>query len=168
MQNKKDSNQPVTQGEFRKFADDMREFADFVVNHAATKEDLKGFAIKDDLERFATKDDLERFATKNDLERFATKDDLERFATKKELHSFREAAVRLFASKEDLLDSERRLEVKITNFKDEVLTAVDAVMGEVKTIREERAAHVLRHDRVDETLAGHEKRLKRVETHAGI
>jgi len=89
---------------------------------------------------FITKVDSKNFATKDDLRLFATKDDLRDFARKDDLHSF----------------------------KDQILTAVDGVMHEVKAMREEQSAHAHRHDQVDEKINNHERRLKQVENHAGI
>ena len=44
----------------RKDVQDIKLSVDFIIENAATKDDLKGFATKDDLKGFATKDDLDR------------------------------------------------------------------------------------------------------------
>lgn len=54
----------------------------------------------------------------------------------------------IFASKEELKNLEKRFDKKF----DRVLNLVDAVLGEVKTMRIEQAAHLSSHDRIDKRL----------------
>ena len=49
-----------------------------------------------------------------------------------------------------------------------VLTAVDKVLKEVLDVRVEQVAHTGSHMRVDETLAGHDKRIKKLESPSAV
>lgn len=55
-----------------------------------------------------------------------------------------------------LTDMEERIDEKIDNsfrkYKDEVLTGLDKVMGELKSLREESSAHQLHHGRINERV----------------
>lgn len=44
-----------------------------------------------------------------------------------------------------------------------VMTAVDAVLGEVKAMRLEQAAHFQQHQDIDEKIKNHDSRLKKME-----
>ena len=86
---------------------------------------------------------------------FATKEDLRKalapYATKQDLRK----ALAPYATKEDL---EKYLTVdEFRQFKDDVLTGLDKVMGELKKIREEQ---VFMHNKV---YQDHEKRITRLE-----
>lgn len=99
---------------------------------------------------FATKKDLERFATKKDLEKFATKKDLERFATKKGLDKLGLVS----ATKKDL---EKFLS------RDEFITKFDALMYELKAIREEFVVGSYRRRENTDAIENHERRLAKLE-----
>ncbi len=99
------------------------------------------------------------FATKEDLRKalapYATKQDLRKalapYATKQDLRK----ALAPYATKEDL---EKYLTVdEFRQFKDDVLTGLDKVMGELKKIREEQ---IFMHNKV---YQDHEKRITRLE-----
>ncbi|QHO63509.1 hypothetical protein [Candidatus Chazhemtobacterium aquaticus] len=86
---------------------------------------------------------------------FATKEDLRKalapYATKEDLRK----ALAPYATKEDL---EKYLTVdEFRQFKDDVLTGLDKVMGELKKIREEQ---IFMHNKV---YQDHEKRITRLE-----
>ena len=86
---------------------------------------------------------------------FATKEDLRKalapYATKQDLRK----ALAPYATKEDL---EKYLTVdEFRQFKDDVLTGLDKVMGELKKIREEQ---IFMHNKV---YQDHEKRITRLE-----
>lgn len=66
---------------------------------------------------------------------------------------------RVFATKEDL----RRVEDKVTQFKDEVLTSNDKLAKKLDTILTEQAAGLGGQRRQDETLGKHEQRLLALE-----
>ena len=51
---------------------------------------------------------------------------------------------------------------------EKILTSNDKLFHEVKAMREEQAAHTLRHDRVDETLEDHKHRIKHVEAQVSV
>jgi len=118
LKKKKDSNQPVTIGDFQEF-------------------------------------------TKFAIENFATKKNLENFATKKELQS---VELRLDNKIEKV---EKRLENKITESQNKVMDGIDAVMREVKTWREEDAAHKVNHRDITSDIQDHGRRIKQLETQAG-
>jgi hypothetical protein len=103
----------------------------------------KGFMLtKSDIQQlknvFATKQDLEEFATKKDLEEFATKKYLEKFATKKDLEKF------------------------VT--KNEFFAAFDALMHELKAIREELTVGSYRRSKNHDSIQNHEGRLTLIES----
>lgn len=52
------------------------------------------------------------------------------------------------------------LKDEVKGFKDEFLILLDPVMGELKAIREELAAHSLSHERIQATLDEHQSRIK--------
>jgi len=84
---------------------------------------------------FATKEDLKEI--RSDLNGFATKKDLDRFATKKDLDRF------------------------VT--KEEFLTSFDALMHELKAIREELTLGSYRRLENSDLLENHEERITIVE-----
>ena len=92
----------------------------------------------------ATKEDIKKL--QKQIKGCATKDDLRAFATKDDLDNYQE-----------------KTENKITAFKDQILTAIDSVMGELKTIREESDAHAFSHSRTNDTLLDHETRITKLE-----
>lgn len=116
------------------FADIRRELAT-----KASKTDLKGFVTKKDSKSFATKEDLKGFATKEDLKRFATKEDLKGFATK-----------------EDIERLEERILIKTIESNDKLVTKLD-------TFLKEEAAHQVAHRRMQDTIDGHEVRIRKIE-----
>lgn len=61
----------------------------------------------------------------------------------------------VFATKHDLEELERRMEEKFATKEDHdrVMNLVDKVLGEVKAMREEQAAHQLAHDDIQERFA---------------
>lgn len=99
------------------------------------------FATKDDLkqveEKMATKDNLKQFGTKNDLKQYATRDDL-----RQEIARVREENEQAHADLQDNLN---------TKF-DYVLEKLDAVLGEVKAMREEQSMHLLLNEDIDRRL----------------
>jgi archaellum component FlaC len=58
------------------------------------------------------------------------------------------------------------LENEFKDFKDTVITENDKVMKELIIAREERIAHLGSHDRMQDSLDSHEKRLQRLELSA--
>lgn len=53
---------------------------------------------------------------------------------------------------------------EIDKFKDKVYDRMDAVYKEVLSIRQEQAAHAGGHQRINDNLDDHEKRLKKLES----
>ncbi|MGI5826205.1 MAG: hypothetical protein ACOX50_02215 [Patescibacteria group bacterium] len=80
-------------------------------------------------------------------------------ATKKDLKN----ELRRFATKDDLEDHKDEINAKMTSFKSEIIDHADAVMGEIKAIREDLAAHTLSHTRIDDQLDNHTDRLEKLE-----
>lgn len=111
-----------------------------VKSSPSTKQDIDNLykKIKDE---FGTKDYLKRFATKDDL-----RDELKKYATKDDIEDFKE-----------------EFNSKITEFKSEILDSVDAVMGEIKAVRENQEAHNFSHERIDDDLDDHETRIGKLE-----
>ena len=62
-----------------------------------------------------------------------------------------------------LAETEERLDEKLTMFRDKILTAVDRVMKEVVTMRQEQAVHFHQHKRMNESVEDHEGRIGRLE-----
>jgi len=60
------------------------------------------------------------------------------------------------------------IEGNLANFKSEILTAVDKVLKEVTTKREEDAAHTINHRDITDDIQDLKKRTTRMEAHAGI
>ena len=56
----------------------------------------------------------------------------------------------------------------LTQFKSDILTGVDKVFKEVKTMREEQIMKVGRDDRQDDEIISIKRRVTRVETHIGL
>ncbi len=67
-----------------------------------------------------------------------------------------------FASLERRL--EEKFDKKLIDFSDKILTAIDAVMGEIKTMREEHAAFAYRQSKHSDQLEDHETRVVKLET----
>lgn len=79
------------------------------------------------------------------------------------------------ATKTDLKRFEIRFDIKLDNLKneiddnakkyrDDVLTKLDGVMGELQTIREENTIGVYQTGKLKEQVAAHEKRITHLET----
>ena len=73
-------------------------------------------------------------------------------------------------AKNDLVTKEyldKTLDARFTQFKaefkDELYTIKDEIVGEIKDMREEFEAHQYSHTRIDDTLDDHEKRLTTLE-----
>lgn len=142
--------------ELKSALDQLTVSVGFIQENMLTKEEALGFATKDDLKAFATKDELKseltRFATKEELKeelkRFATKEDLQVFPTRDEILEIFPTRVEVFenfASKNDLIA-----------FKDEIITAVDAIAVRHTTFEQEFA--IYRHRSFN-----HEDRLEIIE-----
>lgn len=99
-------------------------------------------AIRKDMGKLATKDDLKNFATKDDLRSFATKEDV------REL-------------KHEIIEEVRNENQKVIHSNDKVVTKLDVVLKEL-------GAHGAAHERIDQKLEDHEKRIKRVEVTAKL
>ncbi|MBI2011526.1 hypothetical protein HYS91_02040 [Candidatus Daviesbacteria bacterium] len=71
----------------------------------------------------------------------------------------------VFATKEEMRQMEENIreEMMTKEVGNKILNAVDSVLGEVKAMREEQVMHVGSHQRIDEKLAEHDKRLKNLE-----
>lgn len=63
--------------------------------------------------------------------------------------------------KEEIRPFRDEFNIKLTGFRSEILTHVDAVYKEVKTMREEQAVMI-------HTLTDHEHRIDRLETRVGV
>lgn len=106
--------------------------------------------------------------TDNDLKKIlaaltgavATKKDLKQFATKKDL----DIEINGLATKEDLRKQTERIDEKLTAFRSDILSHVDANMKEILAVREEQTMHTHSHMRQDEKYEDHEKRIKKLET----
>ena len=70
--------------------------------------------------------------------------------------------------REEMRPFEERIELKITEFKSETLNGVDAVLKEVKTIREEQIMKVGRDDRQDQNITKLKTHVAAVEEHIGL
>ncbi|MBP7740968.1 hypothetical protein KA089_02195 [Candidatus Woesebacteria bacterium] len=84
------------------------------------------------------------------------------FATKEELVGLENRFNRKFATKEDLIELEARLESKFVT-KDEFLKGFDALMFELKAIREDLAVTTYRNSEISKKLENHEDRIISVE-----
>lgn len=101
------------------------------------------------LSTLATKQDL------TDLER-RVKEELKPLATKDHVEDrIRQSTAAQTEELKLFIDDTFR------KYKDEILTALDPVAGELKKLREEQTIHQGQHDRIDE-------RLDRVEKHTGL
>lgn len=145
MFDNKDKNQPVTIGDFQ-------EFADMVVNHFATKEDLKN-----ELKNYVTKDDL-----KQELSRFATKEDLRQ-------------ELKAYATKEDFngLSRELRGEMtamkgEFTEMKNEILNSNDKVIKKLDTFLTEKTVMGGQIKEQCEEVGRLKSRVTVIEKHIGI
>lgn len=88
---------------------------------------------------------------KSKKSQLVTKRDLDKFATKKELKS-EIALVRL-----DIKSAFERHEEKHKEYRDEILTKMDEVIGELQVMREEEAAGA-------KILGDHEERITKLES----
>ena len=61
-----------------------------------------------------------------------------------------------------------RLEEKVDQTADNILTRVDGVFKEVLAMRQEQVAHFGSHVRADETLENYEQRIKKLETKRAV
>lgn len=88
------------------------------------------------------------FATKDDISDI--KDDISNI--KKDISNLKKADQAIlkgvFSNREELQRLEERFDKKF----DRVLNLVDAVLGEVKAMREEQATHVQRHDDIERDI----------------
>lgn len=108
------------------------------------------------MKKVSSRDDLlTKSYLKKALEPFATKKDLEKFATKTDIY-------RLENRVDDL---EEKFIGKLVEFKDKILNAVDAVIKEVKAMREEQTAHSGQHMRISDEIENHEERIEKLEGH---
>jgi hypothetical protein len=82
----------------------------------------------EDLDRPATKRDLQAFATKADLEAFATKADLQALAARVDLLALE------MATKSDVLELHRHIDVLIESFKAEFASLYDWSNARVSTL----------------------------------
>lgn len=95
---------------------------------------IKGvMATKEDLTRMATKEDLTRMATKEDLTKMATKEDL-----KREISRLEEK----MATKDEMQNGFEELALMINK-------GFDAVMDEIRSIRDDHKVLEMRQDDVD-------------------
>lgn len=62
----------------------------------------------------------------------------------------------------------RKVTESVAKFKDEILTVLDKVIGELKTIREEQIIMSGRQSEHSDTIEDHDTRLKKLESHAGF
>lgn len=71
-----------------------------------------------------------------------------------------------FVTKSEFNQAIDRLEEKMVTKvdHDRIMTTLDAVLTEVRAIREEFAMHAQRHEDVDEKISDHDKRIKKLET----
>jgi len=115
------------------------------------------------------KKNLTQFATVGDLQELA-EGIAEIVVTKDEFKAYTDKAFKTFATKEDLKDAIKDLATKkeLTQFRSEILTSVDAVLHEVKAMREEQSAHAGNHKDLVEDIQDHSQRIKKLESHASI
>jgi len=105
----------------------------------ATKEDLEEFATKTEHNQLAEKvDSIDKKLDRISIEVLATKEDLKKFATKDEMDQ---------------------------KF-DTVLTAIDGLAKNVVKFQEDITSNQGAHDRIDETVNGHEVRIGKLEASA--
>ncbi|MBU3978272.1 hypothetical protein KJ980_07450 [Patescibacteria group bacterium] len=97
------------------------------------------------LSNHPTKDDL-----KKALANHPTKDDLIRTLNK-------------CSMKFDLKDTEIRLDEKARQYRDEILTKMDQIVGELAQIREDRLFEKHEKREFQEQIGNHEKRIKKLE-----
>ena len=74
--------------------------------------------------------------------KWASQADLERFATKSDFYKLENR----------FDDLEEKFIKKLTEFKDKILTAVDAVMKEVVAMRQEQTVHSGQHMRISDEI----------------
>lgn len=133
----------------------------------ATKKDLKNLVTKEDAKSFATKEDLKGLAAKKDLDLIrkdvsVLKKDAKNFATKKDLEAVRDDVQKV---EFQLGLTEQRFEQKLEDtfsvYTKKMLDKFDEVIGELKTIREEKVFQQAQFER----LVG---RVERLEQHLGL
>ena len=59
----------------------------------------------------------------------------------------------------------QELSKELSEFRSKIMEVLDKVMKELVTIRQEQSAHFLQHERIDEKLGDHEKRIMKIESH---
>ena len=135
----KNSNQPLTLGDFQEFTSGL------------------GVAIAE-----TVREEIQPFQERMERTIAAT--------VREEIQPFQERMERTIAAtvREEMRPFEERIELKITEFKSETLTGVDAVLKEVKTIREEQIMKVGRDDRQDQDITKLKTHVAAVEEHIGL
>lgn len=122
---------------------DFQEFADMVVNNFATKDDLKN-----ELKNYVTKDDL-----KQELSRLATKEDLTNFEIKMD---------------QKMGTMEAKLEAKIEEQTDKVLTSNDKLVKKLDTFLTEKTVLGGQIKEQGEEVGKLKSRVTVIENHIGI
>lgn len=85
-----------------------------------------------------------------------------------------ESALKKYATREDLLilkgelenklsDLEQKIDSKAQGYRDEILTKLDGVMGELETMRQENTIGTHQISNLQEASENHEKRIKHLE-----
>lgn len=90
--------------------------------------------------------------------------DTSKLATKRDIKVLK---TDLAVLKTDLEDLKQDLDERIESFrkevKNDVLTFKDQILTELKVIRENQEAHLGSHQRIEETIEGHEERITTLE-----
>jgi len=110
------------------------------------------------LSNHPTKDDL-----KKALANHPTKDDLKKALAN---HPTKDDLIRTlnnYSMKFDLKDTEIRLDEKARQYRDEILTKMDQIVGELAQIREDRLFEKHEKREFQEQIGDHEKRIKKLE-----
>jgi mRNA-degrading endonuclease toxin of MazEF toxin-antitoxin module len=90
--------------------------------------------------------------------------------TKDEFKEYTNKVFKTFATKQDLEELKRDLPSKkyLDAHTDKMLKHGDALMREVKAMREEKSAHSINHKDITDTNVNQEQRIRKLESHAGI
>lgn len=105
-----------------------------------------------------------RIVFKEEGEKFVTKEDMENFKTemKGDFKDFGDRAFKVFATKQDLKESEERIIKEVKFERNRVLESNDKVVKKMTTIEQEQAADNLGNMRRDDRLDNLEKNVKGV------
>ena len=92
----------------------------------------------------------------------SSKEDVRKIV-REEIENTRPKWTKEYVTKDYLDEKLDKVDEKLTKFKDDILTAVDGVMGELKDMREEQTIASAKLSEHSDTLENHETRLQKLE-----